>query len=82
GAYSVIANENQPLTFEETTNGPHVFLHFNFSPDVNSVRIEGTEAIPEFPSWTPAVAAVAMLVVIVAAYNQRANKKREIKVRQ
>ena len=82
GPYSVIANENQPLSFEEKTNGSHIFLHFNFSHDVSSVRIEGTAAIPEFPSWTPTLATVAMFVVIVAVYKSTAHKKREIKVSQ
>ena len=75
GPHSVSANENQPLPFEEQTNGTHSLLYFNFSHDISSVRIEGAEAIPEFPSWTLILAAPAMFVVIVAVSKLGSHKK-------
>ena len=83
GSYSVTANENQPLPFEEQTNESHTSVYFNFSSDVNIVRIEGAEAIPEFPSGITLLVAPAMFAVIAAfLYKQSVHKKRRPKVDQ
>lgn len=50
-SYSVFADESQLLAFDEQSNATHSFLYFNYDHNISNIRIEGTEAIPEFPSW-------------------------------
>jgi hypothetical protein len=76
GSYSVVADENQPLPFEEQTNESHVVLSFNFPQNVSSVRIEGTEDIPEFPWWAPMLVALGMLTALLTLQNKKAPHKK------
>ena len=50
--FSVVNEENQTLLFEVATNQSHNSLSFNTSQGTSRVTITGTEAIPEFSSWT------------------------------
>ncbi|MDH5690131.1 MAG: PQQ-binding-like beta-propeller repeat protein [Candidatus Bathyarchaeota archaeon] len=75
GQYSVFAGESQPLVFDEQSNESHSFLSFNYTHSSNVVRIEGTEVIPEFPSWTPMVVLLITLTVALSIYKRRLTKK-------
>jgi len=74
GAYTVLANENQSLRFEEYENGSQVFLYFNISSDVDIIRILGTEAISEFSPGTSAIAILVITAMIVAVYKSTPKK--------
>jgi len=75
GQYSVFAGESQPLVFDEQSNASHSFLSFNYPHSSNIVRIEGTEVIPEFPSWTLMTLLLVTLTVALSIYKRRLAKK-------
>lgn len=72
GSYSVIADENQLLNFEEQTNATDTVLSLNFPRGISSVRIEGTNAIPEFSWWMPELVALGMLTGVLIMQKKRA----------
>jgi len=74
GQYSVFAGESQPLVFAEQSNESHILLSFNYTHSSNVVRIEGTEVIPEFPSWTLLLLLIT-LTVALSIYKRRLDKK-------
>jgi outer membrane protein assembly factor BamB len=75
GSYSVIADESQQLPFEEQTNASRAVLSFNLPQGINRVRIEGKEAIPEFPSWTLMFAAIGVLTGVLITQMKRLPQK-------
>jgi len=75
GQYSIFAGESQPLVFAEQSNESHTFLSFNYTHSSNVVRIEGTEVIPEFPSWTLLLLLLITLTVALSIYKRRLAKK-------
>jgi hypothetical protein len=75
GQYSVFAGESQPLVFNEQSNESHNFLSFNYTHSSNVIRIEGTEVIPEFPTWTPVILLLTTLTVALIVYKRRIAKK-------
>jgi outer membrane protein assembly factor BamB len=75
GSYSVIAGENQSLSFEEETNASHTVLSFNLPQGFSSVRIEGAEAIPEFPLWAPMLVALGVLIGVMIMLMKRVPQK-------
>jgi len=75
GQYSVFAGESQPLVFAEQSNVSHIFLSFNYTHSSNIIRIEGTEVIPEFPSWTLLLLLLITLTVALSIYKRRLAKK-------
>lgn len=74
GQYSIFAGESQPLVFSEQSNTSHIFLSFNYTHNNSIIRIEGTEAIPEFPSWT--LLCVMLVVVVAVTIVYRCNLKK------
>jgi len=75
GQYSVFVDDSQPLVFAEQSNESHSFLSFNYTHSSNVVRIEGTEVIPEFPSWTLLLLLLITLTVELSIYKRRLGKK-------
>ncbi len=78
GPYSVIADNAQLLAFQEQTNNSNTFLYFNSSRNISQLRIEGTDAIPEFPSFPPLLLAPMVIlgaVVFVHKHRFFKNKK-------
>jgi len=75
GQYSVFAGESQQLVFDEQANASHSLLSFSCPHSSNIIRIEGTEAIPEFPSWTLMLLLLITLTVVLSIYKWRLAKK-------
>ena len=73
GPYSVMTDESQPLAVDEQSNDSHSFLYFNYTHSLSIIRIEGTEVIPEFPTWIP-VMLLTTLTVTLIVYKRRLAK--------
>jgi len=50
-------------------------LHVTYSHSNKTVKIIGTTAIPEFPSWTPALLVLIVLAVTLATYKRKLPRK-------
>ena len=50
-------------------------LHFTYRHSTKTVEIIGTDAIPEFPSWTPTLLVLVVLAVAVAMYKRKLSRK-------
>lgn len=55
--------------------GNYTTLHFTYSHSTKAVEIIGTDAIPEFPSWTPTLLILIVLAVTVAIYKRKLTRK-------
>jgi hypothetical protein len=47
------------------------YLYFTYNHSSKTVEIIGTEAIPEFPSWTPLLIALVAVVAVTVIYRRR-----------
>jgi hypothetical protein len=50
-------------------------LHFTYNHSTKTVEIIGTDAIPEFPSWTPLIVTLTAVLVVAVVYRRRLTKK-------
>ncbi len=73
GPYAAMADESQPLEVAEQSNDSHNFLYFSYSHSLNTIRIEGTEVIPEFQTWI-LVMFVTTLTVTLFVYKRKLAK--------
>lgn len=66
GPYIVTVNGKEVIP-TETTNDTHVFLYFTYKHSIKTVKVIGTEAISEFPSFLimPLFTIATLLAVIV-----------------
>ena len=80
GNWIVLVDGNlvTPTVNEDESN---TYLNFTYSHNTKTVRIIGTDAIPEFPSWTPLLIMLLLVSVVVAIYRRRfhSQQKEEIK---
>ena len=51
------------------------YLYFTYDYTTKTIEIRGTDAIPEFPSWTPTLLILIVLAVTLAIYKRRLPKK-------
>jgi parallel beta-helix repeat protein len=65
-----------PTVNEDATS---TYLYFIYNHSAKSVEIIGTEAIPEFPSWTPLLITLVAVVAVAVIYRRKLSKssKRE-----
>jgi len=65
GNWIVLADDNPvtPTVNEDTNN---TYLYFTYGYDTKTIKIRGTDAIPEFPSWTilPLLLVATLMVII------------------
>jgi parallel beta-helix repeat protein len=60
-----------PTIDEDAKN---TYLYFTYNDSSKTVEIIGTEAIPEFPSWTPLLITLVALVALVVVYRYKMDK--------
>ncbi|MCW3981889.1 MAG: right-handed parallel beta-helix repeat-containing protein, partial [Candidatus Bathyarchaeota archaeon] len=72
GRYEIWAG-NASATFLEASNATHSFLRFSFNHTAKDVRIEGTEAIPEF-RFLAVLLSLCVATVVVALEARRSHR--------
>ncbi len=60
-----------PIMEEDSTD---TYLHFNYSHSTKTVEIIGTNAIPEFPSWSLLVFGLSVVLILSVFFRQRIRK--------
>ena len=63
----VDGNSIVPTVNEDTTN---TYLYFTYNHSAKTAEIIGTEAIPEFPSWTPLLIMLGSVLVVAVIYRR------------
>jgi hypothetical protein len=67
GNWSVLVDE-KPTTPTVNEDANKTYLHFTYGHSTKTIKIRGTEATPDFPSWTPILLILTALAVAVAIY--------------
>ena len=70
GNWTVLVDGNSvtPTVNEDADNS---YLYFTYNHSTKTVEIIGTNAIPEFPSWTPMLLILTVLTVALVTYKRR-----------
>jgi len=63
-----------PTISEDASN---TYLYFTYNHSTKTVEITGTDAIPEFPSWTPTLLVLIVFAVAVVIYKRKLSKNRQ-----
>ena len=72
GPWTVTIDGQPPIDFIPTDNATHTFLYFTYThASTRYVIIQGTEVIPEFPTWTSILLILILLTVAVIIYKRR-----------
>ena len=71
--WTILVDSNSviPTVNEDATD---TYLYFTYNLSTKTVEIIGTDAIPEFPSWTPTLLVLIVLAVAVAIYKRKLPK--------
>jgi parallel beta-helix repeat protein len=79
--------ENWTVLVEDSTVTPNVqedatdtYLYFTYNHSISTVEIIGTEAIPEFPSWTPLLITLVTVLTIIFVYRHKLKNQRRFDV--
>ena len=70
GNWIVLVDGNlvTPTVNEDESN---TYLNFTYSHNTKTVRIIGTDAIPEFPSWTPLLIMLVTIMAVAVVYKRK-----------
>ena len=72
GDFTVLVDGNPPISLIRKDNATHISLYFTYEMrSTLKVKIQGTEVIPEFPTWTSMLLILIVLTVAVAIYKRR-----------
>jgi len=73
GTWTVLVDDNPiiPVVNEDASN---TYLYFTYNHSTKTIEIRGTDAIPEFPSWTPTLLVLIVIAVAVAIYKRKLSK--------
>jgi len=72
----IINGESVTPTISEDSHNTYIYFTYNHS--TKTIEIIGTDAIPEFPSWTPLLSALVAMVAVAVIYRRKlakANKR-------
>jgi parallel beta-helix repeat protein len=53
------------------------YIYFTFMHNQNTIKIVGTDAVPEFPLWTPLLVMLVAVLVVATVYRHILNKSNE-----
>jgi parallel beta-helix repeat protein len=72
-SWVVLVNDNSitPTVNMDTEN---TFLNFTYSHSTKTIKIIGTTAIPEFPTWTPLLIILVAVMVVTVVYRRNVSK--------
>lgn len=72
--WAVLVDGN-PVTSSVNEDENSTYIYFTYSQSTKTVKIIGTTAIPEFPSWTPVLLVLIVLAVTLATYKRKLPRK-------
>jgi len=67
----VVLVDDNPVIPSVDEDERNTYIYFTFSHSTKTVEIIGTDAIPEFPSWTPLLIALVAVVVVAVIYRRK-----------
>jgi parallel beta-helix repeat protein len=73
--WAVLVDGN-PVTPSVNEDESNTYLYFTYRHNTKTAEIIGTEAIPEFPSWTPLLITLVVAVAVALIYRLRLTKSR------
>jgi len=73
GNWNVLVDET-PVTPSINEDKGNTYLYFTYQHNTKILEIIGTDAIPEFPSWTPLLVMLSVLAVALVVYKRRLKK--------
>ena len=62
-----------PTISEDASN---TYLYFTYNHSTKTAEIIGTDAIPEFPSWTPLLSSLITMVAVAVIYRRKVHEQR------
>jgi len=65
---------DQTVTPNIREDNENTYLYFTYSHNTKTVEIRGTDAIPEFPTWTPLLLVLSIIAVAVVIYKRKLPK--------
>jgi len=68
--WTVLVNGN-PVTPTVNEEANNTYLYFTYQHSIKTVEIIGTDAIPEFPSWTPLLIMLIAVLALVVVYKRK-----------
>ena len=63
--------DGEPVDPRITEDAGNTYLYFTYNHSTKTVEIQGTDAIPEFPTWTPMIVLLIVLTVSSIIYKRR-----------
>jgi parallel beta-helix repeat protein len=72
-SWNVLIN-GEPVTSTINEDSHNTYLYFTYDHSTKTVEIIGTDAIPEFPSWTPLLIMLLTVTVVVVIYRRNLHK--------
>ena len=66
--------DGEPVDPRITEDAGNTYLYFTYNHSTKTVEIQGTDAIPEFPSWTPMLLLLVVLTVASVIYKRRLHR--------
>jgi len=61
----------EDVDYTETHNGTHYIFCINYDLSTHAIDIQGTEGIPEIPTWTSMLLILVLLTVAIAIYKRK-----------
>jgi len=80
GNWTVLVDE-VPVTPTVNEDASNTYLYFAYNHSNKTVKIIGTDAIPEFPSWAPLLIMLVAVMAVAVIYRRRfhSQQKKEVK---
>ena len=76
----VVIVDNARIASTYTENSTHYFVHFEYALSIHTATVEGSNAIPEFPSAFFVPAATLALIVLIALVLKKRRKKGKVQL--
>lgn len=69
-SWNVLINE-ESVTPNISEDYCSTYLYFTYNHNIKTIEIIGTDAIPEFPSWTPLLVTLVAVLFVAVVYRKR-----------
>jgi len=67
----VVLVDDEPVVPTVTEDADFTYLYFTYSHSTRTVEIQGTNVIPEFPTWIPLLLLLSVISVTLVIYKRR-----------
>jgi len=72
--WNVVVND-EPVTPTINEDSSNTYIYFTYNHSTKTVEIIGTDAIPEFPSWTPLLIMLIAVIAVAIIYRRSLHAK-------